>query len=207
VALIRACALPGPLLLATDGLSTYVKAFRKAFRSKEYAGRVGAPRLIAWPGVVIGQVVKRYQRRRVVGIERRLVQGSWSLLRRLLDRTQGEEGVLNAAYIERLNATFRARLAVLLVRRSRGAARRHARLHVGMYLVGTMCNFCTYHASLSSSPEGGRRTPAMAAGHTNHRWSMTEMLRYRVPPPCWRPPKRRGRRSKAMQQLIERWAA
>ncbi|MCA1837587.1 MAG: hypothetical protein LC674_02060 [Actinobacteria bacterium] len=78
VALIRACALPRPLLLATDGLSTYVKAFRKAFRSKDYTGgRVGAPRLIAWPAVVIGQVVKRYERRRVVDIERRLVQGSW----------------------------------------------------------------------------------------------------------------------------------
>jgi hypothetical protein len=93
VALIRACALPHPLLLATDGLSTYVKAFRKAFRSKEYTGggRVGAPRLIAWAALVIGQVVKRYERRGVVDIQRRLVQGSWSLLRRLLDRTQ-EEG-------------------------------------------------------------------------------------------------------------------
>ncbi len=209
VALIRACALPRPLLLVTDGLSTYVKAFRKAFRSKEHTGRVGAPRLIAWPKVVIGQVVKRYQRRRVVDIERRLVQGAWPLLERLLDRTQGgvAGGVLNTAYIERLNATFRARLAVL-VRRSRGAARRHARLHAGMYLVGTIYNFCTYHASLlSSSPKSGPRTPAMAAGITSHRWSIAEMLRYRVPPERWRPPKRRGRRSKAMQELIERWAA
>lgn len=208
VALIRACALPQrPLLLVTDGLSTYVKAFRKAFRSKEYTGRVGAPRLIAWPKVVIGQVVKRYQRRRVVDIERRLARGSWSLARRLLDRTQEKaEGVLNTAYIERLNATFRARLAVL-VRRSRGAARRHARLHAGMYLVGTVYNFCTYHASLLSTvKKSGPRTPAMAAGITSHLWSVEEMLWYRVPAPPWQPPKRRGRRSKAMQQLIERWA-
>lgn len=211
VALVRACASPEfALLVATDGLITYVKAFAKAFRSKHHTGRVGAPRLIAWPKVVIGQVVKRYERRRVVGIERRLVQGSWSLLERLVDRTQGGGGgggVLNTAYIERLNATFRARLAVL-VRRSRGLARRHRGLHAGMYLVGTVYNFCTNHASLSTDAASGpSRTPAMAAGLTSHRWSMAEVLEYHVPPPRWQPPKRRGRRSKAMLQLMDRWAA
>jgi transposase-like protein len=208
VDLVRACASPEhPLLVATDGLITYVKAFGKAFRSKHYTGRVGAPRLIAYPKVVMGQVVKRYKRRRMVGIERRLARGSWSLLERLLDQTQGG-GVLNTAYIERLNATFRARLAVL-VRRSRSLARQHRRLHAGMYLVGTVYNFCCYHASLSSTTNdpSSRRTPAMAAGLTGHRWSMAEVLEYRVPPPRWKPPRRRGRRSKAMQHLIDRWAA
>jgi transposase-like protein len=208
VDLVRACASPGyPLLVATDGLVTYVKAFGRAFRSKLYTGRVGAPRLIAWPKVVIGQVVKRYERRRVVGVERRLARGSWSLLERLLDRTQeGGGGVLNTAYIERLNATFRARLAVL-VRRSRGLARQHQRLHAGMYLVGTVYNFCCYHASLSSVRSDLGRTPAMAAGLTSHRWSMSELLEYHVPPTRWQPPKRRGRRSKTLQHLIDRWAA
>jgi hypothetical protein len=60
VVYVRACAsVEHPLLVATDGLITYVKAFR----SKRYTGRVGAPRLIAWPEVVIGQVLKRYKRR------------------------------------------------------------------------------------------------------------------------------------------------
>jgi hypothetical protein len=27
-----------------------------------------------------------------------------------------------------------------------------------------------------------------------------------VPPPPWQPPKQRGRRSKQLQELIERWA-
>lgn len=206
VTLIRACASPEhPLLVATDGLVAYVKAFGKAFRSKRYTGRVGAPRLIAWPKVVIGQVLKRYERRRVVGVERRVKRGSWSRLTSLLDRTRGGGGVLNTAYIERLNATFRARLAAL-VRRTRGLARRHRRLHAGMYLVGTVYNFCCFHASLRSTTSEPRRTPAMAAGITNHRWSVAEVLEYRVPPARWQPPKRRGRRSKAMQQLIDRWA-
>jgi hypothetical protein len=96
--------------------------------------------------------------------------------------------------------------AAVLAWRSRGAARCHARLHAGMYLVGTVYNFCTYQASLSTV-RSGPRTPAMAAGLARHLWSVTEMLQYRVPPPRWRPPKRRGRRSKALQQLIDRRAA
>lgn len=79
VVYVRACTSPEhPLLVATDGLIIYVKTFCKAFRSKRYTGRVGAPRLIAWPEVVIGQVLKRYKRRRVVDVERRLKQGSFS---------------------------------------------------------------------------------------------------------------------------------
>lgn len=33
-----------------------------------------------------------------------------------------------------------------------------------------------------------------------------ELLEYHVPPPPWQPPKQRGRRSKQLQELIERWA-
>ena len=202
VAHVRASALPRPLLLVADGLVTYVDAFRKAFRTPQHTGQRGAPRLVVWPDLVIGQVVKRYRQRRVVGVVRRLAHGRWWLTQRLIRQTQGT-GVLNTAYIERLNATFRARLAVL-VRRTRGTARRQARLQAGMYLVGTVYNFCTEHASLTVHRQS-RRTPAMAAGITDRRWSVGELLRYHVPPPRWQPPKRRGRRSRALQQLIDRW--
>ena len=204
VGLIHACALPQPLLLVTDGLVTYVKVFRRAFRTPQRTGRRGAPRLVAWPTLAIGQVVKQYQRRRVVGVVRRLAQGTTELAQRLIERTQGG-GVLNTAYIERLNATFRARLATL-VRRTRGAARRQTRLHAGMYLIGTLYNFCTYHDSLTLRGRG-RRTPAMATGITDHCWSVAELLHQRVPPPRWQPPNRPGRRSKALQQLIDRWCS
>ena len=42
-----------------------------------------------------------------------------------------------------------------------------------------------------------------AAGLTSHRWSMSEVLEYHVPPVCWQSQKRRGRRSKAMQHLLD----
>ncbi len=77
-------------------------------------------------------------------------------------------------------------------------------LHASMYLVGAVYNFCTYHASLTTK-DGDRRTPAMAAGITTHRWTISELLHHRVPPPRWQPPTRRGRRSNVLQQLIDRW--
>ena len=209
--MIRACCLPGPLLLAVDGWRSYVPALHKVFRSPLHTGERKRPRLLPWPQVVIGRVIKQYGkgrggRRCVVGVRRCLAQGSERLLRQLLRATQDKgQGVLNTAFIERLNATFRARLAPL-VRRTRGLARRQAMLQASMYLVGTVYNFCTYHDSLTLA-QGPQRTPAMATGITNRCWSVAELLWHHVPPPRWTPPKQRGRRSKAMQQLIQRWVA
>ncbi len=36
-------------------------------------------------------------------------------------------------------------------------------------------------------------TPAMASGLTDHVWSLVELMSYRVAPPPWIAPKRRGR--------------
>src|SRR5437764_278746 len=73
---VRAWALPSPLLLVTDGLAGYRTAFQRVVRSPQRDGQTGRPPLVAWPGVVIGPVVKQYQRRRAVGVTPRLVQGS-----------------------------------------------------------------------------------------------------------------------------------
>jgi hypothetical protein len=49
------------------------------------------------------------------------------------------------------------------------------------------------------------RTPAMGAGITEHRWTVRELLSYHVAPPAWRPPRQRGRPSKATKLLVARW--
>jgi len=211
---IRACALPRPLLICVDGLSTYVNAIRRVFREPlPRHGRRGRQRLQPWRGVSIAQVIKQYARRRVVAVRRRIVQGRQAAVQRLIALTQGHGGI-NTSYIERLNATFRARMAHL-VRRGRTLAKRLSTLEHGMYLVGTVYNFCTDHDSLRIRRQGRpdnaghrwhRRTPAMAAGLTDHQWTVRELLAYHVPPPRWTPPVRRGRRSKTMQTLIDRWA-
>ena len=75
-----------------------------------------------WRNVLIAQVVKRYERRRVVETDRRIVDGTPTRVETLRQRSQGN-GVINTAYIERLNATFRERLRRWHV----GAGRWHAR--------------------------------------------------------------------------------
>lgn len=201
VAIVAGCAQYGPLLFVSDGLATYIDTVRKAFRTRQ-CGTGGRPRLLIWPDLTVAQVVKQYAGRAVTGTIHRLVQGSAQVFLTLLWSTPGCQ-VLNTAFIERLNGTFRSRLAVL-GRRTRCAARRAATVTRGMYLVGTVYNFCSVHSSLTLE-NGGLQTPAMAAGLTDHVWTVGELLRHRVPPPRWEPPRRRGRRSKVVQALVDRW--
>lgn len=192
---VRASALPAPLVVCVDGFAAYVGCIRRMARSPlPRHGKRGRCRLQEWSGLVIGQVVKRRVGRCVVGVTRRLAHGTMREAGRLL-----HGGSIHTAYIERLNATFRARLAPL-ARRTRAAGRTVARLEAGMWLVGTVYNFCAPHRSLACG-----QTPAMAAGITGRVWTVGELLTYRVPPPPWQLPKRRGRRSQATRTLVERW--
>ena len=186
-----------------DGLASYVTAFLRVFRHKIATGRRGRPRLVVEADLLIGQVIKRYARRRVVGVVHHVVRGTPEAITAVLTKTGGGTSI-NTAYIERINATFRARLWVL-ARRTRGLARTDELMRAGMYLIGAVYNFCTLHASLSLSV-GGQRTPAMAAGITDHYWSVSELLWHRVKPPPWTPPKRRGPVPARLRNLQQRWA-
>jgi len=207
---IRNMALCRPLLLAVDGLPGYVNAFQQAFRTKQpREGQPGRCRWHSWPDIAIVQVIKRRAENKL-SIERRIVQGGKELVERLLTRSQGG-GTINTAYIERLNGTFRQRLNSL-ARRTRTLAAQPETLQAGMYVIGCIYNFCTYHQSLrvpyhlsEHSQRWLQRTPAIAAGLTDHCWTVEELFSFKVPPPRWSPPKKRGRSSKETLALIERW--
>jgi transposase-like protein len=143
---VRACALARPLLVVTDGLSTYLGVIRDAFRSGLPSRGRGRPVLCHWPDICIGQVAKQYQGRRVTGVVRRILQGSSAMVTALIAASQGGRA-LNTAYIERLNATFRSRLSSL-ARRSRALLRQPATLTPLVYLIGSVYNFCAVHLSL-----------------------------------------------------------
>lgn len=208
---VRQIALCRPLLLAVDGLPGYVKAFGRSFRSKiPRFGQPGRCQWHAWSEVAIVQVIKR---RLPTGleIERRIAQGTMQQVNNLIATSQNGTGVINTAFIERFNATCRSRLS-WLSRRTRYLAQQTATLTAGMYVIGCFYNLCEPHRSLrcrlSMGSFGHRwvsRTPAIAAGLTDHIWTADEMLRYPVPPPRWIPPKRRGRPSKELLELINRW--
>ena len=210
---IRNMALCRPLLLAVDGLASYVTAYRMAFRSAlpRRKGEKGRPQLISWPNIAIVQVVKQRVDRKL-NIARRIVQGSPAMVKSLIQKTQGTGGI-NTAFIERFNATFRQRLNCL-VRRTRTLARKVDTLETGMYVVGCFYNFCHPHHSLRLKLSVGRygyrwvqRTPAIAAGLADHIWTPAELFNFRIPPSRWKPPIQRGRRSLATQKLFQRWCS
>ena len=189
----RCCQALRPVLVCTDGWAAYPGSIRRAFREKvkRTVGR-GRSALQAWPEILIATVIKHTKKRRVVAITRRMTQGTLERAQELLTQSKGGS-VLNTAFIERLNGTFRERLATL-TRRCRHAAHRLEALETGMYLIGCVYNFCVVHDELSSSKHvGSACTPAMAAGLTDRVWNVKDVLTFQVAPVAWVEPKRRGR--------------
>ena len=166
---------------------------REKVKQTEGPGRC---RLQAWPDLCIATVIKRTEKKRVVEVTRKLTRGALTKAQELLGMTVGCKE-FNTAFIERLNATMRERLASL-TRKCRHAVQRLETLEVGMFLIGCTYNFCFAHQELSKATHFGYRcTPAMAAGLTDHIWGIGELLMYKVAPVAWVEPKRPGRPRKA----------
>jgi len=181
---VRACVTSRALLLCVDGFAAYVGAARTVFREPVRTGKRGRPRLALPEGFLLAQVVKSRKGRRLAEITRRVVVGTEEAVAQAIAATRGGTQI-NTAYIERLNATFRAHLSPL-TRRGRAIAHGPTLVESGMWLVGCAYNWCWTHKSLRLRAIGGckwrERTPAMAAGLTDHAWTLDEVLRYPVPP-------------------------
>jgi transposase-like protein len=181
---VRHCGPVERILLVTDGLASYARQALHVFREPLHNGKVGRPRLVLATTVMVARIKKRYERRWVVKVIREVVRGAEAAVHSRIEQTQrSAEALINTAYIERLNATFRSRLAPL-VRRTRAGAHKQSTVEWGMWLVGSCYNFVWAHCSHT-----GECTPAMAAGIADHRWSMEELLTFPVPPaelPRWR---------------------
>ena len=132
-----------------------------------------------------------------MSVERRGVRGTAKAIAARLAASGGGQGS-NTADLERLNATVRASLAPL-VRRGRAIAHTEAFLTAGRWLVGWAYHFCWLQQSLRLAAPAGAPwqwqacTPAMAAGLTDHRWTMRELMRFQLPLPPWVAPKHQGR--------------
>lgn len=203
---VRACCqwVEG-LLVCTDGFAAYPKSIVRAFREKvkKQAGR-GRCALEAWPDLCIATVIKHTKKKRVVEITRKMTRGTGEKAEELLLLTKGGSE-FNTAFIERLNGTFRERLASL-TRKCRHAAVRMETLEAGMYLIGCTYNFCFPHQELSKKTHLGRpTTPAMAAALTDRLWSIRELLCYKIAPAPWiqtpsvQPKRPRGRPGKPVE--------
>jgi len=181
---VARCALCRPMLLAVDGMNMYQTALKKAFGAKHPVGKQGRLKWVEWGNVVLTQVVKA-RGNQAGNVEQVVAIGTAQQAADLRQRSKGGSAI-NSSFIERFNATIRQRLAPL-ARRSRNTLKVSQRLEAQVYLMGTVYNFCSYHQSLTVAlyitekrKHRVPRTPAMAAALTDHRWTIEELLKFKV---------------------------
>jgi len=113
--------------------------------------------------------------------KRRTVEGQAASLRRA-DRTEGQ---INTAYIERDNLALRQELR-RLARKTLGFSKNRRELQHALDFIDAHDNFVKPHGALrvKAPREGTRswvpRTPAMAAGISDHIWTLEELLCYKA---------------------------
>ena len=89
---VAACASSAALLICVDGFAAYVGAVRN--------GRPGRPRLVLPETVLLAQVVKSHQGRRLVDVTRRVVFGTAEAVADAITATGGGTQI-NTSYIDR----------------------------------------------------------------------------------------------------------
>jgi IS1 family transposase len=185
-----------PLCL-TDGLKEYGTAFLTHFGQwirparRRDQGPLPQPRWMPVPQLLYAQVVKSYRRRRLVGVKHRVVFGTWQRVEHVLSACGWK---INTAFVERLNLDIRQRVAAV-GRRVNTLCQGEAGVRQQLAVYHVYYNFVLPHASLrqplpepvatkghGSAKQWRPCTPAMAAGVTDHVWSLKEVLLYRVPP-------------------------
>jgi IS1 family transposase len=140
-------------------------------------GRPRAPYRAPPPGLTYATVTKRREKGRVVGIGTRIVFGTIAAVL-LASGMSKVSRAINTAFIERQNGTDRHRNA----RKARKTYRFSKRWqsHEAVTFLSLYCdNFCWPVRTLAIKDAEGRcvkRSPAMAAGLTDHVWSMSEWL-------------------------------
>jgi IS1 family transposase len=185
-----------PLFL-TDGFQEYATALLTHYGQwvqparRQATGPAPKPRWMPLPGLLSAHVLKTVRRRRLVRVSYRLVFGTLAAIEQVL-AAHGWQ--INTAFVERLNLTIRQHVAAV-GRRVTTLCKHEAGLRQQLVLYQVYYNFCLPHTSLRlplphPEPTNGHgsaktwqpRTPAMAAGLTDHVWTLREVLCFRVPP-------------------------
>ncbi len=149
-------------------------------------------RRVPHPDLLYAQVVRQREKGQVVAVSRKVVFGEHELLDRHLT-SSSVSTTINTSFVERENLTLRQQNR-RLTRKTNGYSKELGWLEKHLWLSLAYYHLVLPHESLrirlpEPAPTRGtgsaRRwqmvTPAMAAGMTDHVWSTSELLSYRVP--------------------------
>jgi IS1 family transposase len=189
---------PGCLpLFLTDGFKEYTTALLTHDgqwvqpERCQATGPAPKPRGLPLPGLLYAQVIKTVRRRRLVRVTHRVVFGTLEAIQQVLAACGWQ---INTAFVERVNLSIRQHVAAV-GRRVNTLCKGEDGLRQQLALYHVYHNFCLPHAGVRQAlplpePTNGTgsakqwrpQTPAMAAGLTDHVWTLREVLLFRVPP-------------------------
>jgi IS1 family transposase/transposase-like protein len=184
-----------PLFL-TDGFREYMTALLTHYGywmqppRCQAKGPAPKPRWMPRSQLLYAQVVKTTRRRRLVKVTHRVVFGTMEGVNQVLSPIGWQ---INTSMVERLNLSLRQHVAAI-GRRATTLCKGEDGLRQQLALYRAYYNFVLPHASLrqplaepvptrgtGSARQWRPCTPAMAAGLTDHVWTLKEVLLYRVP--------------------------
>jgi IS1 family transposase len=192
VRLVDAC-IP---LLTSDSLPQYTKAILRVFgtwiqpQRKGDRGRMPNPQQVPPDGLNYATVHKERKKGRVVSVTTKVVYGC---MKDVLACLEPLGQTINTSFVERMNLSFR-HLVSRLHRKTLCFSKKQEYLEYHLHLAVAYYHLVLHHASLrvqlpqpiptrgNGSPKMWmQRTPAMAAGLTDHAWSLEELLKFHTP--------------------------
>src|SRR5262245_20226011 len=185
-----------PLFL-TDGFREYLTALLTHYGAwvqlprRQAKRALPKPRWMPLPQLLYAQVVKTMRRRRLVRVRHRVVFGTLEAVQQVLAACGWQ---IQTAFVERVNLSIRQHVAAV-GRRVPTLCKGKDGMQQQLVLYHVYYNFCLPHVSVrqplpqpepthgtGSAKQWQPCTPAMAAGLTDHVWTLREVLLFRVPP-------------------------
>lgn len=164
-------------LFVTDGLKFYAEAILKEYGETEEFPRTGKrgrpkkPKLVPAKDLRYAQVIKNKKGGRLQKIAKKIIFGKYI-----------EESEISTSLLERQNLTFRQdnnRVS----RKTIGFSKKIECLINHMKLYCTHFNFCREHGGLEYQDERKvkcKNTPAKECGITESKWTLRDLLTFRV---------------------------
>src|SRR5262245_20338574 len=176
----------------SDGFTCYLAALIAAFHIVTTCARTGKrgrprkPRCEPHPDLVYGQLVKQKKQGKLLTLSTRVVLGA--------ERLTHLGCTISTALVERVNLTLRQALAPL-ARKTTSFCKDRERMRQRVGFFHAFYNVARPHMSLRQQlppsertrrgairPRWQERTPAMAAGLTDHVWTFRELLTAKFEP-------------------------